>query len=246
MKTITFFSILLMTIINSIPSMAQGELDELSYTAYLKSSLPLWEKAINEKKKSINDQSSKPEKLEMTMLYYGYLSATMATQNEEAFESKLDQTKGFIERVIKEHPKWGEPKAVLSSVMGLQMAYSPFKGAFLGMKSGSYMSKAMKENPDSPIVMKLYAGSKQHTPALWGGDKKIALKYYQKVIDHYEQTNETINNWVYADALANVGIVYLELDEKTEAKEAFGKALAYEPDFLWVKKGLMPKVQNID
>ena len=105
--------------------------------------------------KSVNDNSSKEQKLALAVTYYGYLSATMATEDEDAFKAKLDQTKDLIDELIEQYENWGEPKALKSSVLGLEMAYSPMKGAFLGMKSNSLMAKAMKESHDSPLEMKL-------------------------------------------------------------------------------------------
>lgn len=245
MKTMKSLLVLLFTIcsLHLIARQDTGSSsDMLTYTAYLKNALPLWEKAINEQKKSVDEGSSKKQKLVLAITYYGYLSATMATEDEDAFAKKLNPAKELLEQLMKDYDSWGEPKALLSSIMGLEMAYSPLKGAFLGMKSSSLMGKAMKENPDSPIVMRLYAGSKQYTPAMWGGDKKVAAEYLGKAIAEYEKQNQTTNNWLYADALANLGIVYSEIDETDKAKETFNKALAFEPEFGWVKHSLMPQL----
>ena len=108
------------------------------------------------------------------------------------------------------------------------------------------MSDALKESPDSPLVMRLYAGSKQYTPAMWGGDKKVAADFMEKAVKAFEQKGETVDNWLYIDALANLGIVYSEIDKKDQAKVTFQKALNMEPEFGWVKYSLMPQLAGND
>ena len=221
-----------------------SDADKLTYRAYLQGSLTLWGKAIEAHQKMTSTDKSKEARFKLARAYHGYLNATMADENEEAFEAKLEPAKELLEQLIEENPGWGEPKAVLSSVMGLEMAYSPMKGAFLGMKSNGLMGKAMKEDPDSPLVMKLYGGSKQYTPAMWGGNKKEAAEYLEKAVKGYEASGATQYNWEYADALANLGIVYTSLERNSDAKTTFEKAIAYEPDFYWVKASLLPQLSQ--
>jgi len=244
MKTTKFYLLPMMIFLSAANAFAQDDSRKIGYAAYMRNALPLWEKAIETQKKVLSTDQSKKTELQLSVLYYGYLSATMATQDEASFDVKIYEAISQLEGLMKKNPNWGEPKAIMSSVMGLQIAYSPIKGATLGFKSSSYMSKALKESPESPIVMKLHAGSKQYTPALWGGDKKEALEYYQKCIDVYEKQGDSQQNWFYADALANMGIIYTDLGQNTNAVAVFEKALAYEPDFAWVKMSLLPKAQN--
>ncbi|MGB3465124.1 MAG: tetratricopeptide repeat protein [Cyclobacteriaceae bacterium] len=246
MKTIKILTILIFFLPAIQVNARQSSSDNLTYTAYMKNSLSLWEKAVKSKQSADTESSDKTDKLDLAMTYYGYMGATVATENEEAFKKYLDPAKDMLKQMIEDYPEWGEPKAVLSSVMGLEMAFSPLKGAFLGMKSSSLMSEAMKQNPESPLVLKLYAGSKQYTPAMWGGDKKLAAEYMQKSIEAYEKQGVTEKNWLYADALANLGIVYAMMDKKQEAAQVYNKALVYEPDFQWVRYSLMPELADND
>lgn len=245
MKTIKNFGILLLLLISLYGNARQtDQVRSKTYAAYLKNSLSLWEQAIEDRKAAVGTSGDKGADLHLAIAYYGYMSATMATQDEDSFKKYLDPAKDHLKKMISENAGWGEPKAILSSVMGLEIAYSPLKGAYLGMKSSSLMSDAMKEDPDSPIVLQLYAGSKQYTPEMWGGDMKVAAEYMQKCITAYEKSGDIAGNWMYADALANLGIIYASIDQKVKAKGVFEKALAYEPDFQWVKYSLLPQVAD--
>ncbi|MEO1256699.1 MAG: tetratricopeptide repeat protein, partial [Bacteroidota bacterium] len=149
-----------------------------------------------------------------------------------------DQTVDLLEKLIDENPDWGEPKAVLSSTYGLVMAYSPMKGMTLGMKSNSLMDEAMKQQPESPLVQSLYAGSKLYTPRMFGGDPKKSVVSYGKSIELYKSNQNTKENWLYLDAMMGLAMAYKNTDQIEKAKSTLAKAIATEPQYYWAKSEL--------
>mgnify|MGYP001160603363 CR=1 FL=1 len=229
---VTFF-------ISSFLGYAQG--DSSSYHAYLNSNQKeVWKKEVREKKAAA--KNDKQTQFDLALSQYGLLSATMADQDEDMFDEYYDDTVDNLEAIIKANKSWGEPKALLSAVYGLKIGYSPIMGMFLGSKSGSLIEKAIEQSPQSPLVMKLYANSKFFTPEMFGGDLDEAISSYKKCLQLYEaQQSQLENNWLYLDALAFAGQAYLKKGEKDKARQLFEKALNLEPEFIWVKKGLLPK-----
>lgn len=225
--------------LSCLPGLAQG--DPSSYHAYINSTQKeIWKKEVNEKKFAAKDD--KKTQFELALSQYGLLAATMADQDEDMFDDYYDETVENLEAIIKANKGWGEPKALLSAVYGLKMGYSPMMGMFLGPKSGSLIEKAKEQSPQSPLVMKLYANSKFFTPEMFGGDLDEAISSYNKCLQLYEsQPNQLDNNWLYLDALAFAGQAYLKKGEKEKARQLFEKALKIEPEFMWVKQGLLPK-----
>lgn len=221
-------------------------LNDLTYQAYLTGSLELWQKAIDQVQGQLkHDPENKMLLFDLAMIQYGLLNSTMATKDEPTFDQYVDETKELLERLIEADKKWAEPRAILSSVYGLQMGYSPWKGMFLGSKSSSLMDKAMKLNDQSPLVVKLYAGSKLFTPEMFGGDIQDAANSYENCIKLYEkQPDGTKLNWLYLDALAFLGQSYSKLEKHKMAISAYEKALEHEPEFNWVKYGLLPGAQS--
>ena len=115
------------------------------------------------------------------------------------------------------------------------------KGMYLGYKSNSNMSDAMANAPDSPLVIKLYAGSKLYTPSMFGGDIEEAQESFVKAVEKFEEIPSNLtNNWLYLDALAHLGISYFKNGDEVNAEKTFKKALEVEPDFYWVSKSLLP------
>ncbi|MEL7004952.1 MAG: tetratricopeptide repeat protein, partial [Bacteroidota bacterium] len=135
--------------------------------------------------------------------------------------------------------------AVLSSIYGVKMAYSPWKGIFLGGKSSNLMKDAIALSKESALVWKLYANSKLYTPQSFGGDKKEAAKGYEKAIALFEKDPASADkNWIYLDALAHLGITYMQLEKNDKARETFERALEVEPEFNWVKYILLPQLDK--
>ena len=222
-------------------------IDALMYKAYITNNMGLWEKAVGVTKSA---STSSPNDVDKKFIYalaqYGLLNATMAKEDEEQFDKFLDDTKATLEYLIEGNARKAEGKALLSSVYGLQMGYSPMKGMFLGGKSSSLIEEALKEKPESPMVNKIYAGSKLFTPEMFGGDVIVSIKHFEKAISVYEKDSALfINNWLYLDTHAFLGIAYKKVGRIDDAITLYKKILVVEPQFAWVSNVLLPSAENV-
>lgn len=206
--------------------------NEIQYAAYLKSSKTLWQKSVEEAEKEHGKES-----FERALALYGLLNSTMATEDEDTFDDYKQETIELLKNLIETDEKWGEPRAVLSSVYGLVMAYSPMKGMFLGMKSSGLMDDAMTLQPESALVQKLHAGSKLYTPEMWGGDTDLALKGFEKSLNLFDP-DERVSNWFYLDAMMGMAMAYKKKGEKEKAVAILEKAIEVEPQYYWAKATL--------
>jgi len=77
---------------------------------------------------------------------------------------------------------------------------------------------------------------------MFGGDKAEAIKLYQKSIVLMEKSNLSTNNWFYLNTLIILAKAYISIDQYNNAKLLYEKALRKEPDFIWVKKVLYPRL----
>ena len=221
--------------------LAQNTVKEVEYAAYLNASKTLWKQAIDRRQKAY-DSDQNPNKLyDLTLAQYGLLNATIIDQDKKLFEEYVDLTVESLEKLIKSDKQWAEPKAVLSSVYGLKMGFSPWKGVFLGSKSGSLIEQALKLNDNSPLVWKIEASSKLFTPSMFGGDEEAAVEAFRKAVSLFEAAPDHLaNNWLYLDALAWLGQACEKTGKQEEAIATYEKAVAAEPEFKWVKYKLLP------
>ncbi len=209
-------------------SMAQTS-KQTQYAAYLNASKTMWERSIDQAEKESGARS-----FEKALAMYGLLNNTMATKDEETFDDNVDQTIDLLKEIIKADEEHGEARAVLSSVYGLVMAYSPMKGMLYGMRSSSLMDAALRLSPESPLVQKLYGGSKLYTPEMWGGNANKAVAAFKRSIELFE-TDEVSENWLYMDTHMGLAMAYNKIEKREEAEATLEKAIAMEPQYHWAK-----------
>jgi tetratricopeptide (TPR) repeat protein len=203
---------------------------ELQYAAYLKASKTMWVKSVN-----LADSESGTDSIEKAKALYGLLNNTMASEDEATFNEYKKVTIHLLKSLIESDDKNGEPKALLSAVYGLEMAYSPMKGMFLGMKSSALMEEAVDQSPDSPLVQKLFANAKLYTPEMWGGSPEVAEQAFEKCIRIYEAQEHYKDDWVYLDALVSLSLAQNKLGKEEAARETLNKVIGIEPQHFWAK-----------
>ncbi|MEO1049131.1 MAG: tetratricopeptide repeat protein [Bacteroidota bacterium] len=212
------------------------------YNAYISGIQSFWHDGIRVMKET--DLSDNETKFQLAVGQYGLLNATMKDKDEKTFDEFADNTIETFEELIDDDYKVAECKAVLSSIYGLKMAYSPWKGIYLGSKSNRLMEEAKKNGEDSPLVWKLYGGSKLFTPKTWGGNPEKAVAALEEAVRLFESKGQIENNWLYLDTMALLGIAYAKTKDQERARATFNKALEIEPDFGWVKYSLLPQVNQ--
>ncbi len=220
---------------------------ETAYHAYLSNSKTLWEKAVSLQQSIYNETSEDKDQLyELVLAQYGLLNSTMASKDEATFDEHVDKTVENVESLMDNHKGWSEPKAILSAIYGLKMAYSPWKGMFLGSKSSNLVDKAVKQDKNSALSWKIYGNSKLFTPEMWGGDSKEAVKALEKSIALFESDKAGLkSNWLYLDTMSFLGQAYVKTKQPHKAIQIYEKALSIEPDFNWVKFSLLPQAKKL-
>lgn len=222
---------------------AQSEEDEMAYQAYLGNNKALWKQLVKQCKAHYSNQNDQDNLYRLSLAQHGLLNATMADQDKDLFDTYLEEAKDHLEKLISDEHEPGNSRALLSSIYGMEMGYSSWKGMFLGPKSSKNLEKALKVSPNSPMVWQIYGVSKLFTPAMFGGDQQEALQALQRSVELYEKDTESLaSNWRYLDAYAWLGQCYKALGKTEEARKVYEKALDHEPGFIWVKNGLLPQL----
>lgn len=238
MKTNTsIFAILL-----QITLMASGysqELKKLNYRAYLELDKELWKQNVATAMLEAQQNPSPEAEWQLALTEFGLLNATMADRDKILFEAYAEPLEDRLNDLKKSSPFQAEAKALLSGLYGYRIALSPIKGMVLGGKSSKLIAEAMKEAPENPIVLKLYASNKYFTPKMWGGDVGEAQRAFEKSNEIFEKQGVE-DNWMYLDNLAWLGLSYREDGQEDAARAVWQKALVQEPNFYWVKEGLLP------
>jgi len=181
-------------------------------------------------------------KMELAHVYYGLLGTSIALQDEDLFDAYRDKAINLMSSLEKVADFKASAKALRAGVYGIEMGFSPWKGMSLGMKSGSLIDAALEADEAEPLAWKERAGSKLHTPAMFGGSKAKAVTFYAKAVSLYEDgSHEMAWNWQYLQTLTWYGIALQEHEAYDEALAVYARVLAMAPDYGWVKFVLQPK-----
>jgi tetratricopeptide (TPR) repeat protein len=131
--------------------------------------------------------------------------------------------------------------AYKSAFYGYEIGLNIIKAPILGPKSLKYSKLAMEQNPQNPMGYIQYGNSQFYMPAIFGGSKKEAVEHFIKALELMEkETTRIEKDWNYLSLLTLIGQSFTEMKEYKNAKKYFEKALAIEPNFLFVKLELLP------
>ena len=245
METLKLFCLTILLSSISTFNQAQSEESQMAYQAYLNSNKGLWKQLVKRCEDQYVNNGSMDNLYQLVLAQHGLLNATMVDQDEDLFDTYLDTAKDNLEELISSDHEAGNSRALLSSIYGMEMGYSSWKGMFLGARSNKNMEKALKTAPNSPLVWQIQGISKLFTPAMFGGDKQEALTAFKKAVELYERMPVvTQSNWRYLDAYAWLGQCYQALGKAEEARTTYLQALALEPEFHWVKHNLLPDLET--
>ena len=183
--------------------------------------------------------------------YLGYadyrLGVVVYRMDKEKAIVYLDSAVGHLEKALEKEDGFAEAHALLSSCYGIKISHAPFKAIVLGPRSGKEMQKARDLSPGNPRIALLEGIGTYNTPALFGGGKEKGLEALKKAAELFERwkTADSLQpDWGSAEVYAWIGIAYRDRNETILARKAFESALRINPDYGWVKYGLLPKVTS--
>lgn len=82
-----------------------------------------------------------------------------------------------------------------------------------------------------------------YSPSAFGGDKTEAKRYYNRAISIFESNPElTTESWLYLNLLTKVAEISTDEKKYTDAKTMYEKIIKIEPNYLYVKDQLYPKL----
>jgi len=211
------------------------------YQAYISNDMTAWKKTID--KMNLEKTKSNEFILELLNYQYGYIGWCLGNDKEEMGEIYLALAKKNVETLEQANYKLSEVNAYKSALYGYEIGLSVFKAPFIGPKSMACAEKAIKLDKSNPYGYIQIGNAEFYMPSAFGGSKKKALDYFKKAQKLMEADKENIkNDWNYLSLIAMIGVVYTKLEQYKNAKIIYENLLKFEPNFLWVKDELYPKL----
>lgn len=133
-----------------------------------------------------------------------------------------------------------EAHALLGSVLGDRIG-GPLSAMRLGGKASEALETAFALEPNNPRVALQRGVGFFFTPKAFGGGKVKAEAELRRARALFEASQDQ-QGWGYMDTLARLGEVLAAQDKFAEAEAVYRHALEQQPDFVWVREELLPKL----
>lgn len=159
----------------------------------------------------------------------------------------LIEARGLLERSIR-HKPMPESYAVLSSVVGRQIAFYPKGGDTLIMQAQAATMSGLNLHSENPRVWLMNGIAAFYTMPEHGGGYPVVEKLLRRAIRFFEseRVQPPMPSWGHAEAYCWLGQALAKQKKYDDARVAYARALEIEPEFGWVKYVLMPELAVTD
>lgn len=210
------------------------------YKAYISGDMKRWCNIL-ELMLEVDDESSEFQ-LELINYLYGYIAWCLGVKKTEEAEKYLLYLEEKLKKLEKREVQRSQLYSYWSAYYGFKVGLNKFRAPFLGPKSVKYAEMAIQLNYSNPFGYIQMGNSEFYRPAIFGGSKKKAIRYYLEAERLMESNyGQVKNDWNYLNLLVAIAQVYVEVKDYASAKRYFDKILKFEPEFQWVKNVLYPE-----
>lgn len=225
-------------------SIGQNAYREPIYLAYVQGDMSRWE-AIIRLMEERSDDFSDEERKELISYYYGYISFLLETDQKDKVQDYIIKGEKHLNALLKSAPNDVTALAYKGSFIGFRIGTNKFKALTLGKESISYINRAYKLDSQNVQAILDKGNLLYHMPGIFGGDKKEAVRLYEKAVLRMEKHQNLKQNWLYLNVLTTIARHYEEEKQWQKAVQIYEKILQQEPEFSWVKDTLYPAAKRI-
>ena len=212
--------------------------DKLIYEAYISGNMQIWEKVMNEIKPTTDE-----EILSLVNYQYGYIGWCIDQKKDSKANKYLESAEKMVDDLEDKDYQESTLLAYKAAFIGFQIGLKPVKAPFIGMRSLSFAEESVKLDPENYFSYLQLGNIDFYMPKVFGGSKSVAIGHYLKSLELIERDKQQLAyNWNYLSILATIIDAYYQIGEYEKAEEYCKKTLSIEPDFLWVKNTLYPKI----
>lgn len=149
----------------------------------------------------------------------------------------LKRAREELEELVDLHPEDAEALALLGGVLGEMIGKNIFRGMSLGPRATAILDRAADLAPRNPRVALQRGVSYFFTPGLFGGGTKEAIRELERAKHLFEEESAKAPwpNWGRIDTYGWLAEVLAEEGREEEARALLEKALALEPDSIWIR-----------
>ena len=171
----------------------------------------------------------------------------LVTQENKKLAASLESGISQIEECIKLNEAFAEAYILLAKLYAGQAYLDPYAGRDLSGKILVNLNRAEQLEPDNPRLHFISGLISYFAPPMVGGGAEVAkikLKQALGSFARFRPANKIYPDWGHKEAHAWLGQIAAKQDSLQLAKSHYQKALAIDPDYLWVKARLLPELHT--
>lgn len=233
-------SVLIFILFASQTKLLAQDINQILYQSYITEKMDNWYDAMN----GIEGFADEDLLYQKVIAQYGYIGYLFGINQKKEIREIIGSAQDNIDTLLSKNNQSAELIALKSAFMAFDMITHIYKIPIIGPKALSYINLAVQLDENEPMGWIMYASKEYYSPTMFGGSKQNAFDAYEKAIKLFEENNTALNNWQYLNSIAITGTWYYEQKQYEKAKEFYKKALNIEPEFSWVKKTLLPQVEE--
>ena len=173
---------------------------------------------------------------EILKAMYGLVGYEFGLHNKEMARTYVDKADVYLDNLLEKYPRNAQLHSLAGAFYGYKIALAFYKAPFLGPKSMEHIDKSIKLDPSEPMGYIEKGNSLQYRPAVFGGDKIEALKFYQKALALMATKNDSKCNWQQMLLRAFI-LKNLYETNQNAAAETFLAAMQKDyGSMVWIKK----------
>ena len=235
------YSLLIFSILTTTSSLAQYSFQQELYQAFLNRDVRKWE-AASLKFERTADLNKTADLLKLIHAYYGWTSELVDAKEYHKAEENIVKAEKWIEKVLEKEPNNALAVNYKGVFISYRLSYNKSKALTIGRQSLELIKKAYLLDPHNVQVIFDNGNAYYYPPKIFGGDKKLALIYFQKAISILERQTNTNGNWMYVQLLMLEARCNDLLGNLENAKKGYDKTLKAEPNFKIVRDKYYPEL----
>ena len=173
---------------------------------------------------------------EMIKAMYGLVGYEFGLHDKEIARKYVNKADVYLNNLLKKYPNNAQLHSLAGAFYGYKIALAFYKAPFLGPKSMFHMDKAIELDPAEPMGYIEKGNSLQYRPAVFGGDKIEALKFYRKALTLIEAKNNSKCNWQKMLLCSFILKNLYETNQTAEAEAFLSKMQKDYGSMGWIKK----------
>lgn len=214
------------------------------YNCYVQRDMQTWKKIID--KLETIAQPTVEQRLEVLNYEYGYIAWRLSKDYKNKEEADQYLAKAY--QNLRSLPQEAQYKALVAAYegafIGYQIAISPVKAPFIGMKSLKYVKEAVQADSVNYFAHIQYGNVMYYIPGMFGGSRTKAIEHYNKAKKIMQGQGVHQNNWLYMNLLLTLADAYKKDNNWQQVKACYDEALRLQPHYPYITEQLYPTLQK--